>query len=78
MSLSSICLIPITEAWLFLAIRVAISMVLARNWSAGTRWFSRPIWNASSASTTRAVNRSSLALGQPTWLVRVQVQLIRP
>ena len=33
---------------------------------------------ASSASTTRPEKSSSLAMGQPTWLGRVQVLLMRP
>src|SRR5580704_7732328 len=55
---------PITEARLLPAIMRASSMVFARSCSRGTRWFNRPIRYASSASTTRAENNSSLAIGQ--------------
>ena len=48
------------------AMVVAISMVLALSSSLGTRWLIRPMRRASSASTTRPLNNSSLAMGQPT------------
>jgi hypothetical protein len=68
----------LTAARLLLAIIRASSIVFARSWSRGTRWLNSPMRYASSASTTRAVNKSSLAMGQPTWLGKVQALSIRP
>ena len=78
MSRSSRAFTPITASRRFLAIMVASHMVFSRSCSHGTRWLSSPMRWASSASTTRPENSSSLAMGQPTWLGRVQVLLMRP
>jgi len=67
---------PITDARLLPAIMRANSMVFARGCSRAAKWFQRPMRRASSASTTRAVNSSSLAIGHPTWFGKVQVLLI--
>ena len=75
---NSSALMPITDARLLPAIIRASSIVFARSRSRGTRWLRRPMRWASSASTMRAVNKSSLAIGQPTWFGKVQVLLIRP
>src|SRR5260370_635310 len=69
---------PFPHHDLLRAMVLANSSVLARSWSRGTRWLRRPMRWASSASTTRAENNNSLAIGQPTWFGSVQVLLILP
>ena len=60
------------------AIPWAISIAVGISLSDGTGWFSKPIRQASSASTTRPVNSSSFAIGHPTGMGRTQVELTQP
>ena len=77
-SLSRSSFAPWTMRGSLEAISRAVSVALSISWSDRTRWFSSPMRYASSASTTRAVNSSSLATGHPTCMGRFHVEFTLP